>query len=149
MPVEILLMNDVEGLGSAGQVVKVAEGYARNYLLPKKLGAPVTEGTRRQLAKLQAERETARKLALEAAQAMAERLQKVSCTFPMKTGPEGRLFGSVTAADIAESFRAQGMAVDKHQVGLDAPIKELGTFDVPIRLHPDVTVTTKVWVVQE
>ena len=149
MATEVLLMVDVEDLGSEGDVVKVADGYARNYLLPKKLAAPVTEATRRRLAKLQQERETKRRLALEEARQMANRLEGVSCTLAVKTSEDGKLYGSVTPADIADALAQQGVKLDRHVFVLEGPVKELGVFDVPVRLHPEVETTVKVWVVEE
>jgi len=146
---EVLLLSNIKDLGAEGEVVTVADGYARNYLLPKNLGAPVTEATRRRLAKLQADRENAVQLALEAAQAMAARVTEASCTIAVKSGPDDKLFGSVTAQQIAENLKAQGIALDRHALSLEEPIRELGVFNVPVKLHPDVQATLRVWVVEE
>ena len=107
-------MADVKDLGAEGDVVTVADGYARNYLFPKSLGAPVTEATRRKLAKIQAEREAERQALLKRAQEAAARLEGASCTIPVKTGEDDKLYGSVTAANIADALKAQGLEVDKH-----------------------------------
>jgi large subunit ribosomal protein L9 len=149
MAVEVLLVTTVEGLGAEGEVVRVAEGYARNYLFPRKLAAPVTEATRRRLARVQQQR--ADKLREEAAGArrLAESLANASCTLAVKVGAGEKLFGSVTNADIAEALKAQGLEVDRHAITLDAPIKELGVYEVAVKLHPDVEATVKVWVVEE
>ena len=149
MSVEMILMQDVKDLGVAGQVVKVADGYARNYLVPNKFAAPVTESTRRQLAKLQAQREAQRKAAVEKARIQAEALQKVSCTIAMKVGEGDKLFGSVTSGEIIKALAAQGVELDKHAIELEAPIRELGAFEVKVKVHPEVETTIKVWVVQE
>ncbi len=149
MAFEVILMQDVKDLGSEGQVVRVSEGYARNFLIPKKMAAPVTDATRRRLAKLQQQREAERKAAVEKAREMVARLQKASCTIPMKVGEGEKLFGSVTPADIAKVLESQGFAVDKHAVLLVSPIRELGVFDVRIKLLPEVEALIKVWVVQE
>jgi len=148
MPVEILLMADVEKLGVEGDVVKVADGYARNYLFPKKLAAPVTETTRRQLAKMREKREVQRKIDLDAARALALQIEKVSCTISAKTAEDGKLYGSVSSADIAASLKAQGIDVDRQKILLDAPIKELGVFNAKIKLHPEVESVVRVWVVE-
>ena len=149
MSVEMILMQDVKDLGTAGQVVKVAEGYARNYLLPNKFAAPVTESTRRQLAKLQAQREVERKAAVEKARDLAAAIQKGSYTIAMKVGEGEKLFGSVTAGEILKALAAQGFELDKHAVELENPIKELGVFEVNVKVHPEVATLIKVWVVQE
>lgn len=149
MAIEMILMADVADLGAEGQVVKVADGYARNYLIPRKLAAPVTEATRRRLAKQRREREEQQKLELTAAKDLAARMSKVSCTIAAKAGTEEKLYGSVTNADIADSLKSQGFAIDKQKIGLDEPIKELGVYDISIKLHPEVEATVKVWVVEE
>jgi large subunit ribosomal protein L9 len=146
---EVLLTADVKDLGQVGALVRVAEGYARNYLFPRKLAAPVTDATRRRLVKLQREAEERRKLQADEARALAEKLAAVSVTIPMKAGEGEKLFGSVTAAMVAEALAAQGFAVDKHAVLLEEPLRELGVFEVKVRLHHEVEATVKVWVVEE
>ena len=145
---EVLLMADVADLGSEGAVVKVCEGYARNYLLPRKLAAPVTAATRKRLEKLQKEREAVRKTELEAAKEMAAKMEKVSCTIPVKAKDE-KLYGSVLAGDIVKALEANGVHVDEQKVLLAEPIKETGVFEVKIKLHAEVEATIKVWVVEE
>lgn len=149
MVTEILLMTDVGDLGSEGDVVNVADGYARNYLFPKKLGAPVTEGTKRQLAKIRREREAALKAELDTARELAEKLEKTSCTITVKTGEDEKMYGSVTSADIAEALKDQDIEIDRHSLLLDESIKELGVFDVKVKLHPEVESAVKVWIVEE
>ena len=149
MVTEVLLMAEVADLGVEGDVVKVSDGYARNYLLPGKLAAPVTAATRRKLAKLQEKHDVERKAVLDAAKQMAEQLEKVSCTIAMKTSGEGKLYGSVTTADIADNLKNQEFQVDKQSIIMDAPAKELGVFNVKIMLHPEVEATLRVWVVEE
>ncbi len=149
MAKEVLLLSDVPGLGIEGDVVRVADGYLRNFLMPKKLAAPVTEGTRRQLEKKRAAREE--RLAAERATLadVAKALEQLSVTIPVKTGEEGKLFGSVTVLDIVAAVEKQGHKVDRHQVHLEEPIKKTGKFDIPVKLHPEVTATLKVWIVEE
>lgn len=148
MAVELILTENVEGLGVAGDVVRVAEGYARNYLLPRKLAAPVTDATRRQLETRRRRREEQQRQELEKARSLAAGLEAASCTLPVKAGAEGKLFGSVTANDIAAALQAQGLAVDRRQIQLPEPLRELGVFNVPVRLHPEVQATLKVWIVE-
>jgi len=149
MATEVLLMADVTDLGSEGDVVTVANGYARNYLIPKQLAAPVTEATRRRLAKIREQREATRKAELSDARAMAAKFTNASVTIPVKTGEEGKMYGSVTSSDIADALQQQGIEIDRHSLVLEHGIKELGVFDVPVKLHADVEATVKVWVVEE
>ena len=149
MATEILLLSNVAGLGGEGDVVKVAEGYARNYLIPRKLGAPVTAATRRRLAKLQRDRETERQALREKARALVADVEKGSYTIAVKVGAENKLYGSVTAADIVTVLHTQGFEVEKHAVKLEEPLRELGVYDIKLALQPDVEATIKVWIVEE
>jgi len=148
MTKEVLLMADVADLGAEGDVVKVSEGYARNYLLPRKLAAPVTGATMKRLEKIRKEREATRKVELAAAQELAAKLEKISCTIPVKAKEE-KLYGSVTVNDVVDALKANGVQLDKSKVLLAEPIKELGVFEVKIKLHAEVEATIKVWVVEE
>jgi large subunit ribosomal protein L9 len=149
MSMEVLLMSDVAELGSEGTVVNVADGYARNYLFPKKLGAPVTDGMRRKLVKLQKERETARTKDLESARQKAASLAAVSVTLTVKVSKEEKLYGAIHEANILDALKSQGIELAKGCIEMKEPIKELGVFDVKIKIHPEVDATIKVWVVQE
>lgn len=146
---DVILRQDVEKLGRAGDLVTVKDGYARNYLLPHGLAYLATEGNRRRLeaeARMKAKQAGAQ---LESARESASRLEAVSLTFAMKAGEGDKLFGSVTAADVAERLHAEGFTVDKKVVELHEPIKALGVYKVPIRLHHDVKPEVRVWVVKE
>ncbi len=141
---EVILLENVEKLGSRGQVVKVAGGYGRNYLLPKKLAIAATPQNRKLI-----EQQRVRFLKLEAkekgdAEDLATLLQGVSVSLTRKSGEKGTLFGSVTAMDVAERLAAQGYNIDKRKIALASPLKVLGEYDVPIRLHRDVTAFVKV-----
>ncbi len=149
MATEVFLMVDVPDLGSEGDVVTVADGFARNYLLPKKLAAPVTEATRRRFAKAKVEREAARAAVLADAKKRAARLEGVSCTIAVKTVEDGKLYGSVGVGDIETALKQQGVEIDRQALVLETPFKELGVFDVPVRLHADVQASVKVWIVEE
>jgi large subunit ribosomal protein L9 len=142
-------MADVKGLGSQGDVVRVAEGYARNFLLPRNFAAPVTEATRRRLEKARKVQEEQDVKELGAAQNLAKSIEQISCTIPVKTGEGGKLFGSVTAADIVSALEAQGIKIDKRQVELPEPLRELGVFNIPIKALSKVEATLKIWVVEE
>ena len=146
---EVVLMADVKGLGSQGDVVRVAEGYARNFLLPRNLAAPVTDATRRRLEKARKVREEQDVKELDMAQNLAKSIEQISCTIPVKSGEGGKLFGSVTAADIVSALKAQGIEIDKHQVDLPEPLRELGVFNIPIKVLSKVQATLKIWVVEE
>lgn len=149
MSKEVILMEDVDGLGLTGDLVKVADGYARNFLLPRKLAAPVTESTRRQVQKRKVEADARRAKLREGATALAARIQGLTLRIPVKVGAEGRLFGSVNPLDIAAGLKAQGIDVQKQQVELPHPIKELGPAKVTVKLMADVRAELKVEVVEE
>jgi large subunit ribosomal protein L9 len=146
----IVLREDIDKLGRRGEVVKVADGYARNYLLPKGKALPATEGNLKTI-----EREKRRYLVREMKEkgemeGLATRLQGVSCTLVRRVGDHDALYGSVTAADIAEYLeQKEGIVVDKRRIQLGDPIKSLGIYTVPIKLHREVTGEIKVWVVKE
>lgn len=149
MATEILLLSDIPDLGKAGDVVKVADGYARNYLLPKDLAAPVSQHALRRLAKLRKEREELSRIQMAEAKDKAAKLANVSVTLRAKTVDGTRLYGSIQAADIVAALEeGNKVTVDKAQVLLSEPIKETGTFDVTVKLHPEVESTIKVWVVE-
>jgi large subunit ribosomal protein L9 len=149
MAKEVILMTDIQDLGCEGDVVSVADGYARNYLLPQKKAAPVTEATRRQLEKRRADRQDEIAQRLKDAQRMADRLRDSSCTITVKAGPEGKLFGSVSAGDVVAVLKEQGLELDRSQLKLDDALRELGVFNIPVKLHPEVDATLKVWIVEE
>jgi len=150
MSTELLLMSDVDKLGKSGDVVKVADGYARNYLIPQGIAEPVTEAARRRLAKIQAEREKIRRETLAEAKKLGAKLKDASVTIRAKTSEAESLYGSVNAAQILAALKEQGFAsLEESMLQLEAPIKALGTYDVPVKVHPDVTETVKVWVVAE
>jgi large subunit ribosomal protein L9 len=146
---EVILRQHVDNLGRRGEVVKVADGYARNFLLPRKLALVVTEGNKKQI-----ERERAKFDALEAeerkvAEAIAERLAGIDVEIARKVGETEALYGSVTTADIADAVRAKGFDIDRRKIQLQDPIKKLGEYDVPVKLHRDVITRLKVRVVAE
>jgi len=146
---DVILREDVEKLGAAGDVVTVKDGYARNYLLPRGLAYLASDGNKRRLAAEHKSR--LRKADAEVARAgeVASRLEAVSLSFTMKAGEGDKLFGSVTSADIAERLKGEGFEVDKKTVELPEPIKALGVYKVPVRLHADVKPEVRVWVVKE
>ncbi|MEN8254646.1 MAG: 50S ribosomal protein L9 [Verrucomicrobiota bacterium] len=149
MATEVLLMDQVEGLGIEGDIVKVAEGYARNYLFPKGIASEVTEGKKRQIEKKRLERLAQLEKEKGAAEELAKKIEGVECTINVKVGENGKLFGSVGIPQILEKLAEQGLEVDKSKVDLATPLHELGVFDVALKLHAEVTGTLKVWIVEE
>src|SRR5712691_6609472 len=146
---EVILREHVDNLGRRGEVVKVADGYARNYLLPRKLALLVTEGNRQQIERERGKFEAREQEEKKVAEAMAGRLSGVEIQIARKVGETEALYGSVTSADIAAAMAAKGFEIDRRKLNLREPIKKLGEFDIPLRLHPDVTVPVKVKVVAE
>ena len=146
---EVILKQDVENLGHRGEVVKVADGYARNYLLPKKLAMQATEANKAVIEQMKAS--AARRSAAEkvVAEEQAAKLAPVVLAFTRKSGAEGHLFGSVTAADIAAALAAKGFEIDRRKIVLSEPIKSVGDFTVGIKLHREVTAHVKAQVVAE
>ena len=146
---EIILRQAVENLGHTGDIVKVSPGYARNYLIPRGLAYEATSGNKKRLEAERARLEAAENERRGAAQGIASTLENVSLTFSARVGEEGKLFGSVTAADIAQQLEAQGIHIEKRQIDLHEPIKALGVYRVPVRLHADVKPEIKVWVIKQ
>ena len=145
----ILLQEDVEKLGHRGQVVEVADGYARNYLLPRKLAVPATAGNLKQLEQIRVSLAKREATEQESAKKLAELLGQVSVTLERKAGENDQLFGSVTSADIAEALAAQGHQVDKRKIQLDDPIKLIGEYQVTVKLHHEIVAMVKVVVNRE
>jgi len=146
---EIILRQAVENLGKPGDVVKVKAGYARNYLLPHGLAYEATPGNLKRIQQERDRLEAAENERRGAAQGIAERLEQVSLTFSARVGEEGKLFGSVTASDIAQHLEQQGFHIEKRQIDLHEPIKALGVYRVPVRLHADVKPEVRVWVIKQ
>lgn len=149
MAVEVLLMDQVEGLGIEGDVVKVAAGYARNYLFPKGIATEVTEGKKRQIEKKRVERLAQLEKEKSAAEELAKKIEGIECTIAVKVGENGKLFGSVGIPQILEKLAEQGVELPKAKVDLSTPLHELGVFDVTLKLHAEVSGTLKVWIVEE
>ena len=146
---EVILREHVESLGRRGDIVKVAEGYARNYLLPRKLALPVTDNNKRQIER---ERKLAEARDMEekaAAEAIATRLTQLEVEIPRRVGEHETLYGSVTTADIAQALKDKGFDIDKRKVALAEPLKALGETSVPVKIHRDVTAQVKVKVVPQ
>lgn len=146
--ITLILLDDVENLGLAGDEVSVAPGYARNYLLPRGLAAKATPGIMRLVESRKAQIAARRAKELADAQALAEKLATVEISISMQATEDNQLFGSVTARMIAEELAAQGYEIEHSRIKLDPPIKTLGSFEVEVKLHAEVIAKVKVWVVR-
>jgi large subunit ribosomal protein L9 len=146
---EVILRQAVENLGKPGDVVRVSNGYGRNFLLPRGVAYEATPGNLKRIAQEKDRLEAAENLRRQAAQVLAEKLEQVSLTFSARVGEEGKLFGSVTAADIVQQLETQGFHIEKRQVDLHEPLKTLGVFRVPVRLHADVKPELRIWVIKQ
>ena len=145
---DVILMQSVENLGEMGDTVSVARGYARNYLVPKGLAVLATEGHRKLVVehmKLEAKRDDLRKASAEE---LAAKLGELSCTITVQAGEDDKLFGSVGPRDIAEALKIDGGEFDHKQIVLTEAIKQLGVYTVPVKLHAEVEVNARVWVVK-
>ena len=146
---EVILRDHVEKLGKRGEIVKVSDGYARNYLLPRKLALPATEGNRKHVERERKIMETREAEEKSQAEAIASRLSTIDITIARRVGETEQLYGSVTAADIAEFLKTKGFEIDRRKLILPEPIKTIGEHDVPLKLHREVTAPLKVKVVKE
>jgi len=146
---EVILREDVAKLGHRGDIVTVKNGYARNYLLPRKLALEATASNRKQIEEMKAAAVRQRVVEKGGAESLAAQLAALTLTIPAKAGESDQLFGSVTAMDIAAALEAKGFHIDKRKVELAEPLKTLGEYKVPLRLHADVTASVEVHVVRE
>ncbi len=146
---EVILNQDVDKLGKAGAIVKVKEGFARNFLIPNKLAMPVTSSN---LKKLQQEKQKKvaqiEKVKKEFEQ-LKDRLNGLSLTIPALIHEEDKLFGSISPQDIAQALKEEGFEIDKNSITMEQPIKSLGIYEIPIKLHPEVSTKIKVWIVKK
>ena len=146
---EVILRQHVDNLGKRGEIVKVADGYARNYLLPRKLALLATDGNKQRIETERVKFEAAEAEEKKIAEAMAARVNNLELEIARKVGETEALYGSVTSSDIAEALGGKGFEVDRRKIQLQEPIKRLGEFDIPIKLQRDVTATVKLKVVAE
>jgi large subunit ribosomal protein L9 len=150
MAIEVILKEHVEQLGRRGDIVKVSDGYARNYLLPRKLALLVNEGSKRQIEKERKVAEAREAQEKGQADTLAARLGEIECVLRRKVGEHDVLYGSVTAADLSQALLAQHqIEIDRRKIQLHEPLKQLGEFTVPVKIHRDVTASIKVRVVAE
>ena len=146
---EIILRKTIDNLGRRGEIVDVKRGYARNFLLPQQMALPVTSSNKRQVEREREAVELREAEERKGAEDYAQRLQSVECVIPRRVGETNTLYGSVTSADIVEFYEQQQIAVDKRKIQLNEPLKELGEFQIAVRLHRDVTAEITVKVVNE
>lgn len=146
---EVILREHVDNLGKRGELVKVADGYARNYLLPRKLALLATEGNKKQIERERAKLDVKDAEEKKVAEALAARLADVEIVIARKVGETKALYGSVTTADIAEGLAAKGFEIERRTIQLAEPLKQIGDVSVPVRLSREVTATVKVRVVAE
>jgi large subunit ribosomal protein L9 len=145
---EVILRQAVDKLGHPGDIVKVSAGYARNFLLPRGVAYEATPGNKKRIAQEKDRLEAAENARVTSARDFASTLEQVSLTFSARVGDEGKLFGSVTASDISEQLKALGHDVEKRMIDLHEPIRALGVYKVPVKLHADVKPEIKVWVIK-
>jgi len=146
---EVILKEDIPNVGKMGEVVRVRDGYARNYLLPRGLVLVADKKTLKTFEHQKRVVASQKDRVVKQSQTLADKLAQISLTMPVKAGEEGKLFGSVTNIDIEKALKAKGFDVDRRKIQLDVPIKTLGDFEVPVRLAADVTANVKVSVVPE
>lgn len=146
---KVILKENVENLGRIGEVVRVSEGYARNFLLPRKLVIIANEHNVAEMEHHRQVMERRNKKSLKISQDLANKVEAFSCNISRKVGEQEKLFGSVTSSDIAAVLNKEGLAIDKRMIHLVEPIKQLGVYTVAVKLHPEVTAQLKVWVVAD
>ena len=147
---QVILLEDVKSLGKKGEVVKVSDGYARNMLLPRKLGVEATQKNLNELKNQQKRDGIIAQQQLDEAKAFGEKIEKETVQLTMKAGEGGRVFGSVSSKEIATAAKSQfGFDIDKKKLQMPEPIKAFGTYEIPVKLHPQVTATLKVKVTEQ
>jgi len=144
----IILRRDFEALGKAGDQVEVRDGYARNFLFPQDIALKASGNNIRRLEEEARLRNLKKNRALIKSKELAEKLKRLSITIPVKVGEEDKVFGSVTSQEIAQQLQEKGYEIDKKQILLETPIKALGIYDIPIKLHPDISTSVKLWVIK-
>jgi large subunit ribosomal protein L9 len=146
---KVILRQNIESLGTVGEVVNVSNGYAMNYLIPRKYAFQATEGNVRSAQEEKKQYERLRQKEIQDAQKVASELDKISVTIPVQVGEEDKIFGTVTAQNVADALKEKGFDIDKRKVELEEPIKALGIYTVSVKLHQAVSSQIKVWVVRE
>jgi len=145
---KVVLLEDIPKLGKMGDLIQTKDGYARNYLLPKKLAVPANPQNLKTLEHQKTLLKQKQNRVKRDAEKLAQKIERISCTISKPAGEEDKLFGSVTSLDIEESLNEEGLEIDRKKILLEEPIKTLGIYKVPIKLHPEVTAHIKIWVVK-
>lgn len=145
---KVILKEDIKGVGKLGEIINVAEGYGRNFLIPRKKAVEATPENVKVMEREQKKIEAQLKESVHEAEELQKKVNEGSVTIARQVGEGEKMFGSVTSADIAEVLEKEGINIDKKQIHLDKPIKELGLFHVPVKIHQDITADLKVWVVK-
>ena len=146
---KIILKEDIEKLGKKNGIIEVKDGYARNFLFPKKLAIKATKSNIRVIEELERVKEKKEKTVVIAAEKLLDKLKNISITVSAEAGEDEKIFGSVTTQKIAELLDEKGFKIDKHNIIIKTPIKNLGVFNIPIRLHTDIIAEVKLWVVKK
>ena len=146
---KVILLEDVEDLGQAGEVVQVADGFARNFLIPRATALVATDVNMAQFESRRRQHEAVAERGRRAAEVQAKKLEETSLTAVVRVGEEDRLFGSVTTQNISDLLEESGFAVESHAIQLEEPIRALGVYNIDLQLHAEVTATVKLWVVKE
>ena len=146
---KVILLDEIEKLGNLGDVVEVKKGYARNYLFPRKLAVEALDKNMKILEERKRKRAQQHARQKQEMEELGRKISNISCTIPMTAGEEDKLYGSVTTEHVAEAFAAEGVKIDKKQIHLPESIRKLGVYQIEVKLHPEVTVQTKVWVVKK
>lgn len=146
---KVILREDIKTLGAAGSIIDVADGYARNFLLPRKIAVPASVNNMRAFEHEKKVQEARINKRRKEAEGLKAKLERISCSIARKVGEQDKLFGSVTTQDIEKALKGEGFEIDKKDILLEEPIKALGVYHVPVRVFNDVVASTKVWVVKE
>lgn len=146
---QIILKKQIEKLGKAGEVISVRDGYARNFLFPQGLALPASAVNLKIIEQEEKRMLLRQEKQKKELQDLAGKISSTSCTITVQAGPDGKLFGSVTNQDIAQAYKLEGINIDKRNIELPQPIKEVGVFKISVRLHPEITAQAKLWIVKE
>lgn len=146
---EVILNKDVEKIGKSGDVVRIKDGFARNFLIPRGLALPVTEANLKKIEQAKTRDQLSLEKARKAAEEIKDRLSGLSLTIPVLTQEEDKLYGSITSLELVRALKEEGFDIDKNALAMDEPIKALGIYEIPVRLHPDVSANIKVWIVKK
>jgi large subunit ribosomal protein L9 len=146
---EVVLMKDYENLGKALEVLPVKDGYARNFLIPQGIAVPATEGNKKRVAEAKHITEIREEKKIKETRELAVKIEQIPCTIPVKVGDEDKIYGSVSAQEIADFLKKEGFEIEKRHVDLEEPIKQLGVYTITINLYKTVSAKLKVWVVKE